>query len=374
MTTCYYHPETKAKSVCPECGEDICDVCRLEGGLQRCGHCAANGPPAGGPRLREEEPAAVVLDGGAAAERRMGGPGGGGYGAYDGGGAPPAHDMAAMLEVMCSNHPGINADMQCLNCLQAFCMDCLPNGAMCAECNVDPSGRAAPQEDYVPQPIVDVGYDPGLDFSDGYSATGHVPASGYEQGYEQSYEQSYEQGYGDADFATGYGEAPAPKPKRPPGAKRPPPGGAKKGGAAAAKKGPAAKGKKAGGPPVALIAGGVGALALVGALGWFFMGGSGGSETSAMGPAKVSITAPKSAGPLKGLQLITLQVASADEIQKVEVRVDGKYWQKFSHPPFKTEWQSSLVKNGKHTIEAVAEYKNGTKVSDKKTVTIANPR
>jgi hypothetical protein len=322
MTTCYYHPQTKAKSICPDCGEDICDVCRLEGGLQRCGSCAQNGPPPGGPRVREEEPAAVAAD-----------PGGYG-GGYDAGPAPAAHDLMAMQEVMCSNHPGTTADMQCLNCLQAYCMDCLPGGTFCAACERDPEGRAAPQDDYHPTPTVDPGYDPGLDFAGGY-----------------------------AD------EAPPPRPKRPPGAKKPPPGGAKKGGAPAAKKG-GAKGKKAAGPPLGLIAGGVGALLLVGAGAWFML--SGPAESDFTGPTKVSITGPK-ATTVKGLQNITLQVASPEEITKVEVRVDGKYWEKFSAPPFTTEWQSSLVKNGKHTIEAVAEYKNGAKVTDKKTVTVANP-
>ena len=374
MSTCYYHPQSKAKSICPECGEDICDVCRLEGGLQRCGNCATNGPPPGGPRVREPEPQPA----GVAAEAA------GGYDDHDVG-ARQAHDMAAMLEVRCANHPATTADMQCLNCLQAYCMDCLPDGTMCAACKADPSGRAAPQEEYTPPPAVELGYDDaGLDFSGGYAATASVPAGGYDQGYgqgdfnqgyDQGYDQGgYDQGYGEGDFNQGYGAAPAPpKPKRPPGAKKPAgaagAAGAKKG-APAGKKG--AKGKKAAGPTIALIAGGVGALALVGGLAWFFLSPGGDTEGGAMGPAKVSITGPKSAGPLKGLQVITLNVASPTEIQKVEVTVDGKYWQKFKAPPFKTDWPSSLVKNGKHTIEATAEYKNGTKVSDKKTVTVKN--
>ena len=368
MSTCFYHPQSKAKSICPECGEDICDVCRLEGGLQRCGNCAVNGPPAGGPRIREPEAAAV------GAEASMGGYGGG----YDAPATPAAHDMAAMLEVMCSNHPGTTADMQCLNCLQAYCMDCLPDGTMCAACKTDPEGRAAPQEEYVAPPPVDVGYDPGLDFSGGYDET--YAQQGYaDQGYDQGQAGGYDQGYGESDFNTGYGEAPAPapRPKRPAGAgsKKAGPAGAKKG-APAGKKGPAGKGKKASGPPLGLIAGGVGALLLLAGAGWFFLAGPGasGGGDVAMGPTKVSITGPKGAGPFKGLQVITLQVASPDEIQKVEIRVDGKYWEKFTEPPFKTDWPSSLVKNGKHTIEAIAEYKNGTKVTDKKTVTVTNPK
>lgn len=364
MSTCYYHPQTKAKSICPDCGEDICDVCRLEGGLQRCGHCATEGPPPGGPRLRDPEPA--VAEVGAA------------QGSYDGGGGmPAAHDMAAMLEVMCSNHPGTTADMQCLNCLQAYCMSCLPDGTMCAACKQDPSGRAAPQDDYTPPPV-DVGYDPGLDFSGSYGAASQVPAADYDEGYSQDFDQGYgqqEAGYGDADFAQGYSEAPPPRPKRPPGQRKSAPGAAGKKGAPGAKKAPVGKAKKPSGPPVALIAGGVGALALVGALGWFFMsGGAGGGEPAFSGPTKVAIATPQGAGPLKGLQVITLQIASPDEIAEVEVRVDGKYWEKFTEPPFKTEWQSSLVKNGKHTIEAVVEYKNGAKVTDKKTFTVTNPR
>lgn len=369
MSTCYYHPQSKAKSICPECGEDICDVCRLEGGLQRCGNCATNGPPPGGPRVREPEPEPA----GVAAEA------GGGYGGDYDPGARAAHDMAAMLEVRCANHPTTTADMQCLNCLQAYCMDCLPDGTMCAACKADPSGRAAPQEEYTPPPPSELGYEDmgGMDFSGGYAATASVPANEYDQGYDQGdfsqgYDQGYDQGYGDGgDFSQGYNAPPAaPKPKRPPGAKKPAGAAGAKKGAPAAKKG--AKGKKASGPPVALIAGGVGALALVGGLAWFFMGGQGGETGAAMGPAKVAITGPKSAGPLKGLQMITLQVASPDEIKTVEVRVDGKYWAKFKAAPFKTEWQSSLVKNGKHSIEAVAEYKNGTKVTDKKTVSVKN--
>lgn len=356
MSTCYYHPQTKAKSICPECGEDICDVCRLEGGLQRCGHCATNGPPPGGPRVREPEPVAVAAEVG------------GGYDQYEVG-AQQAADMAAMLEVMCSNHPGTTADMQCLNCLQAYCMGCLPDGTMCAACKEDPAGRAAPQDDYVPPPAVDVGYDPGLDFSGGYDDQVYA-----QQGYDQA-AGGYDEGYGENDFAAGYGDAaPAPRPKRPAGPKKAPAGAAagKKGGPAG-KKGPAGKGKKAAGPPMGLILGGVGALALVGAAGWYFLAGPGaGAGDVAMGPTKVTITAPKGAGPFKGLQQIALQVASPDEVQKVEIRVDGKYWDKFTAPPYKTDWPSSLVKNGKHTIEAIAEYKNGTKVTDKKTVTVLN--
>lgn len=328
MSTCYYHPQSKAKFNCPDCGEDVCDVCRIDGGMARCGNCLVNGPPPRGPR--QPEP----VGGGGGYDDRAG------YAdSYDeapGGGTPAAHDMSAMLEVRCANHSDVTADMQCLNCLQAFCMACIPDGSVCAQCKIDPYGRAAPEQDYDVSNSVDVGYDPTMDFA----------------------------GYDTLET----GDAPAARPLK---------GGPKKAGAGAAaggKKGaPAGKkgAKKQSGLPIPAIAGGVALLLALGVGGLWFM--NRGGDAAFTGPAKVAIASPK-AGALKGLQQITLTVASPEALELVTITVDGKYWDKFKEGPFKSEWQTSGLKNGKHVIEAVAQYKNGPKVKDTRTVTTNNPR
>jgi len=328
MATCFYHPDKKSTFVCPDCGEDVCDTCRLEGGLQRCGNCATNGPPPDGSRVRK------------------GGDGGNEQAGYADGGGEGG-------EITCTNHPFIAADMQCLNCLQAYCMTCLPDGQICADCRKNPAAFAAEQSTYVPP-----------DYSE-------------DLGY------AYED-LGDMDFAAGYASQPAEeterRPRRAPGSgggKKAPSGGKK--GAPAAKKGlPPKKGAK-GRSPVGLIAAGVGALLLVAGGAFFAMGGmdmvgGGGKPPEGFtGQAKVQITAPTSV-KVSGNQVIQLKVGSADLIEKVEIHVDGKYWDKFKGPPFKSDWPTSLLKNGNHEITAIAAYKNGPTVRDKKTVFVTNKK
>jgi hypothetical protein len=70
--------------------------------------------------------------------------------------------------------------------------------------------------------------------------------------------------------------------------------------------------------------------------------------------------------------VITLKVASEDDLEKVEVTVDGKYWARLKEPPFQTDWPTSLIRNGRHTLVATAYYKNKKKTTDKRVVTTRN--
>lgn len=90
------------------------------------------------------------------------------------------------------------------------------------------------------------------------------------------------------------------------------------------------------------------------------------------GPMKVAIVAPAAQAPLRGPQVIKLQVASPKEIERVEITVDGKYWDKLKKPPFESDWPTSLLKNGNHTIVAKAVYKDKRAVTAKRVVRTRN--
>lgn len=90
------------------------------------------------------------------------------------------------------------------------------------------------------------------------------------------------------------------------------------------------------------------------------------------GPMKVAIVAPATTGSLRGPQVIKLQVASPGELTHVEITVDGKYWDKIKKPPFQSDWPTSLLKNGNHTIVAKAVYKDKRAVSAKRVVRTRN--
>jgi Bacterial Ig domain len=92
------------------------------------------------------------------------------------------------------------------------------------------------------------------------------------------------------------------------------------------------------------------------------------------GPMKVAIVGPSDTRPLSGPQVIKLQVASPNEIERVELTVDGKYWDKLKQPPFQSDWPTSLLTNGKHTIVAKAVYKDKRAVSAKRVVRTLNRR
>lgn len=83
--------------------------------------------------------------------------------------------------------------------------------------------------------------------------------------------------------------------------------------------------------------------------------------TAYNGPAQVAIIAPAANKTIRGGTYITLKVTSPKDVEKVEVTIDGKYWERFKQPPFHTHWPTSLFKNGTHTIQATVIYRGGVK-------------
>jgi hypothetical protein len=332
METCYYHPDAKAKSQCPECTMPICDRCRLDGDMQRCAACAE-----------------IVAQGGHA--------------------GPPMGGNMDYEQPMCTNHATLAADMQCLNCFRPFCLSCASTG-YCPDCApqfVSKQGAAqyasqaaapAPQYDYAPA----------------------------EMGYGETYDQV---GYTDPGVGGGFDLAgsylddgppapsPPPRPRKPAGAS-----GAKKGGTGnmagggGKKKAPA---KKGGGskPPIGAIVGLLVVLGLAGggyyaySNGMIPVGNAGGGEEAANFPTKVSITSPKGT-KVAGGQVIKLKVASEDMVERVELTVDGKYWGKFKEPPFESDWPTSLLPNGKHKVSVKVFYQGGKSAADKREYDVQN--
>jgi hypothetical protein len=90
------------------------------------------------------------------------------------------------------------------------------------------------------------------------------------------------------------------------------------------------------------------------------------------GPMQVAITAPATGRAVSGPQVIKLKVASSADIERVELTVDGKYWDKIKAPPFQSDWPTSLLANGNHTIVAKAIYKNKKSVQAKRVVRTLN--
>ncbi|MEB3198098.1 MAG: B-box zinc finger protein [Candidatus Sericytochromatia bacterium] len=392
MATCFYHPEAKAKFVCPDCGQDVCDNCRIEGGLQRCGHCATHGPPArpeeagaegfaadysGGSFAAGDELDAAFsfAEGGVAVASEPPGASHGfdgalvddlSFGATDFAGEPSSSGfddfMAGVTEampssfgagvaaqpvtedlVMCSYHGDVVAEIQCLNCYQPYCLACLPSGTQCAPCKADPSGRALQAESFGPSSVTEVGYEPGMDFAASYADRG-----GIHEGLE---------------VAAQAAEVAAARPRKPKKS-------AKKGQAVAPKK----AAKKFKGPRLSpkLLVGGLAALALVGGVAWWVTVGQQRffpPPPPFKGPTKVAIVSPKAA-TIRGVQQIQLQVASPQQVELVLVTIDKKHWAKFKKPPFKSEWPTNVHKPGKHEVEAKATYKHGVTVTHKKTYVV----
>lgn len=116
--------------------------------------------------------------------------------------------------------------------------------------------------------------------------------------------------------------------------------------------------------PLKLVAG-VGAGVLVVALGFgamtFFKKPP--APEAYQGPASVAIVAPGSGQTIRGGTFIKLKVGSPQEVDRVEVTIDGKYWERFRKPPFSTHWPTSLFKNGDHTIQAKVFYRGGAKTA-----------
>lgn len=81
------------------------------------------------------------------------------------------------------------------------------------------------------------------------------------------------------------------------------------------------------------------------------------------GPAKIEIVSPGAGRALSGNQLLKFKLAAADQVDRVEVTVDGKYWERVKAPPFESEWQTQIFKNGQHTVMVKAVYKGGKKIA-----------
>ena len=62
----------------------------------------------------------------------------------------------------------------------------------------------------------------------------------------------------------------------------------------------------------------------------------------------------------------------ANDVERVELTVDGKYWDKLKKPPFESDWPTSLLTDGNHTIVAKAVYKDKRAVSAKRVVRTRN--
>lgn len=90
------------------------------------------------------------------------------------------------------------------------------------------------------------------------------------------------------------------------------------------------------------------------------------------GPLGVAIVAPHAHAVLSGPQVITLKLASPQELDRVELTVDGKYWDKLKAPPFSSDWPTSLLRNGAHEIVAKAIYRDQRAVTARCAVVTRN--
>lgn len=126
-------------------------------------------------------------------------------------------------------------------------------------------------------------------------------------------------------------------------------------------------------PPWALIGGGAaGVLVVVGLAAMLMAKPKPVKPYVVKGPMQVAIVAPATGRAVSGPQVIKLKVASAKDIERVELTVDGKYWDKLKAPPFESDWPTSLLANGNHTIVAKAIYKNKKSVLTKRVVRTLN--
>lgn len=90
------------------------------------------------------------------------------------------------------------------------------------------------------------------------------------------------------------------------------------------------------------------------------------------GPARVAILAPAANATLSGGQAIRVSVATAEAVDRVELTLDGKYWDRLQEPPYESHWPTSLTPNGSHVIEARAHYRDGRVAKSSRRVTTWN--
>jgi hypothetical protein len=130
--------------------------------------------------------------------------------------------------------------------------------------------------------------------------------------------------------------------------------------------------------PPKLIGGGLAAIALVGILGYGIANrkAGGGEDAPFMGKSGIEIVAPAAGGLVKGAQVIKLKVTSKEAVEKVELTIDGKYWEKWSNlekGTLQSDWPTSIFKNGSHEIVATVKYRGGRRMAaDKRKVSVRN--
>jgi hypothetical protein len=245
-SACHYHPNAKGTAKCAECGQFICDKCRLRGKDGSCASCFD-----------------IQARGGAEDGRAR--------------------------RVMCTNHPGTPTDTKCKQCRKAHCVACLNTAGACFRCAMSTTK----------------------------SPTGPLKARGTTK-LEPPKQPNKLMAFG---------------PKK--------------------------------------LGGAVAGIAIVCVLGYGLTHRSSDEPglPAFMGASGVSIVGPMRGVPLRGPQIIKLDVRSKEAVEKVEINIDGKYWDlwdKGRTPPYESEWPTGIFKNGNHEVVAIVSYRGGRrKAADK---------
>jgi hypothetical protein len=129
-------------------------------------------------------------------------------------------------------------------------------------------------------------------------------------------------------------------------------------------------------PPKAWAAGGtVLAIALVGGL-LMMKGPSDAEDGPFMGKSGVQIMGPSNKRVLSGNQVIKIKVASVDAVERVDVTIDGKYWEKYKElekATLSSDWPTSLFENGSHDVLVKVTYRGGRRMAaDKRRYKVQN--
>lgn len=129
-------------------------------------------------------------------------------------------------------------------------------------------------------------------------------------------------------------------------------------------------------PPKAWAAGGGVLLVLLigGAL--MMRGPSEADEGPFLGKSGVQIVSPSNKRTLSGNQVIKIKVASAEAVDKVEVTIDGKYWEKYKDlekATLSSDWPTGIFPNGSHDVLVKVTYRGGRRMAaDKRRFKVRN--
>ncbi|MEB3285125.1 MAG: B-box zinc finger protein [Candidatus Sericytochromatia bacterium] len=418
MANCYYHPESKAKFVCPDCGQDVCDQCRIEGGLQRCGHCATHGPPQDAPApqgtVAPENPS---VDEKAGQSFSVEPPASGDdfVLAFDEpSGAPPPTEDAFSQETY------LGAESEPLPGMDDSTFEIAGSPAFEPEYNAEPNapvesdasafGAEAPSgfDDFMAgmpaegQDLVMCAYHGNVvadiqclncfepyclaclptgtmcaackadPVSRAVQSAPDDPVSVTEIGYEPG--MDFAASYADhggimegVELAARVSAAASGKPRK--SGKK---GGKKRSGA---KKQPVRKAKfKLPVKALAFVALGMMGLSALGAGGYLIYSSLPVAQPTPApfkGPTGVSFLTPKGL-TIGGVQFIEAKVVSPKQVVQVEVNIDKKYWDRLKTAPYKSEWPTNVHSNGKHEVALKVIYKDGLSATAKKTYIVKN--